>query len=111
MSEQKSPATNDVAVSISSPAPNGQFTGSANGGYSPSGGSGVVKFWLTDPTGTNPEPSPAAQGPMILSGRLTWTASLDMTGVAPTTTGYLRAIYTVGEQSAEADVCPLTWPG
>ena len=99
-------------VSISFPTANGQFAGSANGTYSPTGGTIDVKFWRTNPTTQNPEPAPDAQAAATVDeGRLKWSAALDLSGVAATTTGYLRAIHTNGGQSATANVSPLTWTG
>jgi hypothetical protein len=98
------------SVTIISPTENGEFSGPASGTVSQMGGTVVVKFWRTDPTGQNPEPPPDAQANATFDkSGLVWTANLDLSAVAGTTTGYLRAVFTVDEQTVTADVSPLTW--
>lgn len=80
-----------TSVSIRNPASDGDtFDGTAGGQFSPDGSSITCDFWRADPTGQSPEPAPDAVGTVGL-GELTWSASFNMSGVAATTTGFLRA--------------------
>jgi hypothetical protein len=100
-----------LAISISSPRSGEDITGRATGGFSPLGSLVKCDFWRDDPTGMVPEPAAdATANASLLAGRLVWNASLDLSALAATTTGFLRAVNT--STGAKAEVAGLHWvPG
>lgn len=95
---QKAPAAPAPTATITSPVSGGAFAGSAGGGFTPIGTSGVtVEFWQFGPPGPGTPPDRTAAATL---GRLVWNALLNVTGLT-TTTGFLRATNNDGGMPAE----------
>lgn len=98
---EKAPMS-EATISITNPAnPGDTFTGSASGEFSPDDNTVTCDFWRVPPGPSDP---PDVVGSMTM-GSGTWSATFDMTGIAATMTGYLRAT----NETATAQKRNLKW--